>query len=199
MTDPKIIPFGKYKGQPVEVLQTDPQYLEWLLNQPWFREKFITIHQTVINYIAQSTDTPEHNLLQARFLDPEFCQRFMRKAFNLEKFTGPQFEVNNVDVVFTGERISHIVSESKNWLFFVELKPTIGDDYPSVLRQIKSYDMIFHSSLIKKSVSIVAGRALCLEEFTARSVTREQFVRIFEMSNVKVVFMDELKPNGELE
>jgi len=25
-----IVPFGKYKGQPVEVLQQDIQYLEWI-------------------------------------------------------------------------------------------------------------------------------------------------------------------------
>jgi uncharacterized protein (DUF3820 family) len=28
-----VVPFGKYKGQPVEVLAQDPQYVEWMLLQ----------------------------------------------------------------------------------------------------------------------------------------------------------------------
>jgi len=31
-----IVPFGKYKGQPVEALQGDPAYADWLAAQPWF-------------------------------------------------------------------------------------------------------------------------------------------------------------------
>ena len=35
-----IIPFGKYKGRPVEeVVVDDPGYLEWLSDQDWFRAK----------------------------------------------------------------------------------------------------------------------------------------------------------------
>jgi uncharacterized protein (DUF3820 family) len=26
----RVVPFGKYKGQPVEALQADPKYIEWL-------------------------------------------------------------------------------------------------------------------------------------------------------------------------
>ena len=30
----ELIPFGKYKGQPVEVLAQDKGYVEWLTAQP---------------------------------------------------------------------------------------------------------------------------------------------------------------------
>ncbi len=33
-----IIPFGKHKGKPIE--DVDRGYLEWLLEQDWFLEKF---------------------------------------------------------------------------------------------------------------------------------------------------------------
>ncbi len=45
-----VVPFGKYKGQPVEVLLQDHNYREWLAEQPWLREKHITLYQTIINY-----------------------------------------------------------------------------------------------------------------------------------------------------
>lgn len=34
-----IVPFGKFKGCPIEDLETS--YLEWLTEQDWFMEKFV--------------------------------------------------------------------------------------------------------------------------------------------------------------
>jgi len=68
----KILPFGKYKGQPVEVLEQDQQYRDWLLAQPWFRERFQLIHTYIVNNFGAPAETPEHNALQARFLDESF-------------------------------------------------------------------------------------------------------------------------------
>jgi uncharacterized protein (DUF3820 family) len=34
-----ILPFGKYSGQPIEDIE-DVNYLEWLLEQDWFVNKF---------------------------------------------------------------------------------------------------------------------------------------------------------------
>jgi hypothetical protein len=41
------VPFGKYRGQPVEVLVDDVQYAGWLAAQPWFREKYPNLHAIV--------------------------------------------------------------------------------------------------------------------------------------------------------
>jgi hypothetical protein len=69
----KLIPFGKYKDQPIEHIQTiDRPYLEWLLKQAWFRDRFPQQHQIVINYGGEPSETPEHNRLQARLLDEAF-------------------------------------------------------------------------------------------------------------------------------
>jgi hypothetical protein len=35
----EVVPFGKYKGQPVEVMMADPPYCERVMAQPWFRDK----------------------------------------------------------------------------------------------------------------------------------------------------------------
>jgi hypothetical protein len=79
MNDKKgeVIPFGKYKGQPIEILLADTQYRDWLLTKSWFAEKHQTIYNTIINYGAEPTDTPEHNAMQARFLDDMLCKRLI--------------------------------------------------------------------------------------------------------------------------
>src|SRR6516162_5872598 len=81
MTDdaPKIIPFGKYKGRLLdEVLADDPAYLQWLAGQDWFRAKFNILHQVIINRGAEPEETPDHNAMQVKFLDDDFCVRFLR-------------------------------------------------------------------------------------------------------------------------
>jgi hypothetical protein len=37
---PAIMPFGKYRGEPLDALVDDVAYVEWLLQQRWFGEKF---------------------------------------------------------------------------------------------------------------------------------------------------------------
>jgi hypothetical protein len=70
----EIVPFGKYKGQPVEVLANDRGYLDWLTAQAWFRERYAGIYTLIVNNFGEPTETPEHNALQARFLDEDFCR-----------------------------------------------------------------------------------------------------------------------------
>jgi uncharacterized protein (DUF3820 family) len=74
-----IIPFGKYKGRTIEeVLIDDPGYLQWCAGQDWFRARFNVLYQVIINRGAEPEETPEHNALQVRFLDDEFCRAFLR-------------------------------------------------------------------------------------------------------------------------
>jgi uncharacterized protein (DUF3820 family) len=74
-----VVPFGKYKGRLIEeVLVDDPAYLQWLSGQDWFRTKFVNLYQVIINRGAEPEETPEHNALQVKFLDDEFCMRFVR-------------------------------------------------------------------------------------------------------------------------
>lgn len=67
-----LIPFGKYKGQPLEVLQHDQQYAEWLTSQDWFRQKFQPIYNIIINNFGEPAETPEHNQMQVKFLNEEW-------------------------------------------------------------------------------------------------------------------------------
>lgn len=72
----RLVPFGKYKGQPVEVMQMDTGYCEWLSTQDWFRERYANVYQQVIiNNFTEASETPEHNKLQMFFLDKEFYKK----------------------------------------------------------------------------------------------------------------------------
>jgi hypothetical protein len=67
-----IVPFGKYKGQPVEAMLADPSYCAWVLAQPGIRERYAGFITIVVNGgSAPDAPTPEHNRLQALFLDGE--------------------------------------------------------------------------------------------------------------------------------
>jgi hypothetical protein len=75
-----IVPFGKYKGQPMEVLLSDTSYITYQKQQPgfmkWLEENHVTIYNIFTTGAQQVQDTPEHNRLQARFLDKKFQLAF---------------------------------------------------------------------------------------------------------------------------
>lgn len=80
----EVIPFGKYKGQPVEAMAADQQYIEWLMGQSWFRDRYQNIYTLVVNNFTEPSETPEHNALQTRFLDAPFAIATAR-ALGLDK------------------------------------------------------------------------------------------------------------------
>lgn len=65
------------------MLEADPAYLQWLAGQDWFRSRYVVLRQTIINRGAEPEETPEHNALQARFLDDTFCWWFFRSLHRL--------------------------------------------------------------------------------------------------------------------
>ena len=76
MQDNFIIPFGKYKGQKIDNLVNDADFrswCDWAINQPDIKVKYSTFCQIVVNNFSPPQDTPEHNILQNRFLDKNFC------------------------------------------------------------------------------------------------------------------------------
>jgi len=152
-----ILPFGKHKGRTVaDVLASDPQYAEWMLGQAWFAERFAELHAALLTRGAASDDTPEHNAIQARFLDPVFRAALgltLSKRwcdFDLAK-AAVQFEYQGIDVVLgafgqrtyaiPGTRFSpgYGIPEAveDGVILTIEIKPSLGDDFPTVMRQME--------------------------------------------------------------
>lgn len=73
-----VVPFGKHKGATVaELLAKDPSYADWILAQGWVAERFAELHAAIMTRGAGTDDTPEHNAIQARFLDQTFVVAFL--------------------------------------------------------------------------------------------------------------------------
>lgn len=241
----KIIPFGRHKGKPIEVLATDKQYMDWLLSQSWFKENHLTLYNVVINNFRENFDTPEHNKIQIKFLKKEQMLKLafkiipnlfeensetINKAINriLDKtedreneyfirslkypekenqfglytnrilsFSKPDFE--RVDVAYTiwqGLRFIYDnryggVSEfchQKVHSFKIEIKPTISDDFPAVLRQMKASMPVEKSDWQRNRYYI-----LLVGNYTGTSATKEQFIAYFETQGYYVVFEEEIE------
>jgi hypothetical protein len=80
----EIVPFGKYKDQPIELMLADQDYLHWVSTQPGIMAMLQSKHPAVFNIITvgapATSDTPEHNKLQAMFLDRTFQYAFIELA-----------------------------------------------------------------------------------------------------------------------
>lgn len=107
----EIVQFGKYKGQPAEVLVADTGYRDWLMAQPWFRDRYPVIYQTVINYAGEPADTPEHNQMQASFLADGRCMTLARLLW-------PKFAFDSI----RGERDTRQVDYLRTLPFVSETK-----------------------------------------------------------------------------
>jgi uncharacterized protein (DUF3820 family) len=196
------IPFGKYRGHTIEdVLIIDPKYLEWLSLQDWFRTQHVHLHQVIING-AQSEETPEHNKLQVLFHDDDFCLRVINAAgFECDRISWRDFELAGIDVVlgfefkvknaFEATKEGDIIDESAEVYYGeeiagIEIKPSVGDDYPAVLRQMRAASVRFNLTNYRRRYF---NQILCLVSYTGIGATRQQFVATFKAAGIAVVFI----------
>jgi hypothetical protein len=200
-----LVPLGKYKGQPLAALAGDPEYLRWLLAQSWFPERYPKHYTLIVNNFVEAIDTPEHNRLQARFLDPELLLR-VAESIGLrpdEITAGPTFERCGFDVVFELSAISNmpitvevfdeeslayrreaICGPQKNFytaLVALELKPTISDDYPAVLRQVKAARARLYGLT---GLRCEAAAVVYCAAYSGRGATLAEVREIFSLSGV---------------
>lgn len=183
-----IVPFGKHKGKPVDALLDDREYVDWLTQQGWFRERYGNIYQVVINNGAEPSETPEHNAMQARFLDEEYVRALIRRlSENAENATIERW-LRDARLVGFEKAGADVLIATYGYAVCVEIKPTVGDDYPAILRQIKrlgrtaKYD---YGEDTRFNVLLVGS-------YTGVGATKEQFVQIFKLSDITVIFADEL-------
>jgi len=209
-----IVPFGKYKNQPVEVLAHDREYCDWLVNQGWVKERFPDFFTVMINNFGEPAETPAHNAMQARFLEDRFCYKFLhaldklygildKKSMVLGTLGYRQFEADAIDVdlqlaywsyelqwsytniLYSDWRLHadgpytnirknvHDYGYVSSTAWALELKPTLGDEYPAVLRQC------LHQQR--------ASRALVVDQFSAKGATLGQVRQIFQASSIALV------------
>ncbi len=182
--DNEIVPFGKYRGQPVAALAGDRAYLDWLMGQAWFREKFSTLHTIVINNFQEPNETPEHNAMQVEFLNDAYLVKVIGAYIDLIesewrfRVTNRQvrFETKGVDALisFTSSMIEGLIiyRDDSRCEFGVELKPRISDDYPAVLRQV---------------IAQRGTRLVIVGKYDGVGATWEQVVKTFMLSGIGLI------------
>lgn len=172
-----LVPFGKYKGQPITILLNDTKYLEWCRQQEWF-QKFPIVYNICVNQSIvttnQNSKTPEHNKLQNLFLHHENVEKLLKKIFI--KKTSKDINITTGKITFEGMFNWDLIVDKYEWYLcecdfekkeecdceiykkfnkqykipedfhsflkfnelYCEIKPCLGDDYPCVLRKMKT-------------------------------------------------------------
>lgn len=113
----KVVPFGKYKGQPLEVLAADPDYAQWMIQTPRLREQHPDVYTIVINNFQEPNETPEHNALQVLFLEQDYREAFIRHIGQKTiKFSGErQHHFRTLDELISIE-VNHFKSGINRWI-----------------------------------------------------------------------------------
>jgi hypothetical protein len=207
----EVVPFGKYKGQPVEVLQQDPQYVEWLQGQDWFRQRHQNIYTIIVNNFGEPDDSPEHNALQAMFLSDDLCKKvvkFAHRSDNINEHIDGGYRIDDNPIVRKFEVAGFDLSimpvllykDRRIWssshTVFIEIKPVLGDNYPSVIRQIKGNasaamkeageDPDYGGGMNLKYVCVC-------KRIDASSVDPDSVLKIFKESGILIYEMDPLR------
>lgn len=73
------ITYGKLKGQPLDLLLMQPDYAIWLLTAKYamLRKSHPQLLTWLLKRFGAPETTPEHNILQNRFLDERFCLQLL--------------------------------------------------------------------------------------------------------------------------
>jgi Exodeoxyribonuclease X-like C-terminal len=284
--DNPVMPIGKHKGRPVaEVMATDPNYVQWLQLQPWFVEKYKPTYNFIVQAGPPSEMSPEHNALQAKFLDDAFCQQVVGAVISLPKAKQSmikwtldwylkrvdehkrklkacmsqwrfdqdklpvmqrqydeagkidrklrsvvkQFATVPLDVDIENRTMEEVCDvmfdavlglsevrgpismpsgmEWDEWKdedikiivwrikFLVECKPSLGDDYPAVLRQMKDQQRRISNTRelhLRKIRDSNYEHVLIYSEFAATGATIEQVKKIFSEANIYMISVTEI-------
>lgn len=97
--------------------------------------------------------------------------------------------VCNIDLKYYDDKLIATI-RCTNYIdsIYCEIKPTISDDYPNVLRKMKT-----QITLIDKNMHIHTYKyILIVKNFISNTVSKDQFIKIFNNSHIHVIFTDEI-------
>ena len=110
-----LVPFGKYKGQPITTLLNDTKYLEWCKQQEWF-QKFPIVYNICVNQTItsnnQNSKTPEHNKLQNLFLDNQNVHKLLKI---IKKNTSNNIHITSGNITFEGMFNWDLIIKDYQW------------------------------------------------------------------------------------
>lgn len=188
-TEDTMISFGAYKGQSLSELSSDQEYVDWFLKQPGLREKY----PEIVDFLEgsgkkQAGRTPAHNKLQAKFLDEAYCACFLI-------FLNPDLDLKLRSVFFERFGVDVILITQCGLTLLIEVKPSIGDDYPDVLRQVlKKREMLFPRDP-RKGSGLVESKTrfyVYTESFRSDAINLEQAKKFFGTGRTRLLVESEI-------
>lgn len=213
-----LVPFGKYKGQPITALINDTKYLEWCKQQEWF-QKFPIVYNICVNQtIAPTTHnskTPEHNKLQNLFLEDNnviklgncIINRWSKSSRHVPHTISRhkiEFEgAFNWDCIFEldaeckcngGRSCCSDKYPEMTMYVFSEIKPLMGDDYPCVLRKMKTQIHLTNNDRTWNAMFRPIYR-LIIKEYASTTTSIDAVKKIFRQSNISIIFIHEILDN----
>ncbi len=99
--DSNLVPFGRYEGQPIEVLLAEKSYCAWMVGQASIREQYPDLYNLILNDPENHIKTPSHNRMQAEYLSEDTMLKLFY-LINPEIFGHDKhYYVRNLDYYFT--------------------------------------------------------------------------------------------------
>lgn len=204
-------------------------------SKTWFNpnnKNWAPIYNIIVNQnISTNKDgkTPEHNKLQNLFLEYKNVVKLLRKILYNKTGDIPvkthyehncEFEaIFNWDILIKDIYIYKCrcddnacggcwdtVNKQTNDIC-IEIKPLLGDDYPCVLRKMKTQIELTKNDYIIKDPKfgeyptkyVPSNYVLLIKYFNSINTTKEQLIEIFKQSHIKIIFIDEVFDNLQSE
>ena len=200
-----IVPFGKYKGEPITSLLNDTKYLEWCKDQAWF-QKFPIVYNICVNQALTTTNegskTPEHNKLQNLFLDKERQLKLLyhlipsiKNTYNLldKSYDLPEFK-EHYKGSFAGSDIQIRIEFEYNFNWDLALfASNYKSIYPIYCNQVNDYDFSLSEKESKELYKKINMKKISDEFNKIAFVSVDKHFCSIEF-NMKRQIMCEIKP-----
>jgi len=187
-----------------EIPEEDKNYLE--------TQKLSVVFESDFNWDIKLTTEKLFNMPSFEY---KKCKVFNTNIIDIKnEIRGilKNFKEDTPHIILNGEYKFHneesklflkIVTKNFNCIeTFIELKPILGDDYPEVLRKMKTqitltknkYKQDFKNCRAENSPIHAWWCQCCLivGKFESRTTTEEQLIEIFGQTNIKVIFTRDL-------
>lgn len=106
------IPFGKYKGKPIDVLENDLSYAKWMLEQAWFAQNNPELHEAVLALYDAQSEGQESKALESK---ENFLLSFALKEEKIDRYDNYPFSlaaVKNLERTLLHPHVTYIVGEN---------------------------------------------------------------------------------------
>lgn len=180
-----LVGFGKHADLTFQTLaETQRGYIHWLFRQSWFQFKYPALYEYVdaaglrpeisASSFAEGDMIPvDHNTFQARFTNDTELLHLVQTILGKEhtyNITNVVFEhICNADIVIDVEcrtKNAGWLSGTKYFTLLLELKPAVSNDYPEVLRQMRTQRRSYGYFTIPPKTKSVIQQALVTRAYT---------------------------------